>query len=964
MRLSSGFLRSLLLKSWKLECNEKSIKYRFSKSDWTNIDYEDLETVTTGSGTFSDKLRVKSNGKTTTFDGVSETDSKKFIQRTTQYATTFVSSLIDTEKSSLEQVIPAFNKVKDGDFYLNHSKVVELRESLPGPVKLFESPYLDTSLLPSILKQFAQDYRAFIDPKNKSTIQRNKRYVERKKQQYKFTFDNSIEKYPLTEEQRDAVVTEEDNTLLIAAAGSGKSSTVVAKIFYLLKEKQHKANQVIAFAYNKQAQLELTSRIDALFEKFNWQDERVPARTFHGFCMEVLAKTNQAKPSIAEIATSSKKQQVRFFTDLVNELIETQPGFKSDLLNYYSVFKLPQPREGTINSSSEYNNYLSSLDAKSSRDPETGEWNITLTSMDGVNVRSLEELRIANWLFLQGIRFEYEKPYEHNTATETHRQYYPDFYYPDIGVWHEHFALNNSGQAPSFMRDYESGVVWKRQLHHEHQTKLIETHSAHYEDGTVFQRLDQALTDAGIVRNPPSEAKLNQLIAANFSPEHDLELVITFLKHFKTNNMSIDVLRQRAKLFPDVLRAKAFLPVFNAIFTVYDKKLKARGEIDFEDLIHQASEKIEQGSFKSPFEYIMVDEFQDASQDRLRLIQALANQRTQIKLFAVGDDWQSIYRFSGADLEVMKQFPNMFGYTKDLRLTHTFRSAQEIIDVASEFIQRNPNQFKKDVNTIFSNGGDSVILRPYAPNNPDNILEPLFNTLQRRAERSNETLSVFILTRYTAQKPSNLVQFQRSYPNLDIEWKTIHASKGLEADCVVLHHMNCGRHGFPCEINDDPLLDLVIPENETFPHAEERRLLYVALTRARKAVYGFYHPSYPSAFIKELSDITGVKVHDPRFEPVLNSGDACPQCRKGVLYPREANNQVALFCSDTHQCGFSTEIRCPECKVGEIVVRKAKQTGRTFYACNQFPRCKHIYRDFKSGSDTPYRINQPIRRFR
>jgi DNA helicase-4 len=430
-----------------------------------------------------------------------------------------------------------------------------------------------------------------------------------------------------------------------------------------------------------------------------------------------------------------------------------------------------------------------------------------------------------------------------------------------------------------------------------------------------------------------------------FNPRRDLEPIIAFLKHFKTNNMTLEMVNARAVNYKDILRAKSFLKVFEAVYKGYQEDLVKADEIDFEDLIHLACEKIEQGEYKSDYDYIMVDEFQDASQDRLRLIKALAGQRKHIKLFAVGDDWQSIYRFSGADIQVMKTFPGMFGFTEDLELTHTFRSAQEIIDVASEFVQRNPDQFKKNVKATFSNGKDSVILKPYDPNHPDQILESLLGSLEKRALQENSKLSVFILTRYIAQEPDNLTMLIDRHPNLQIQWKTIHGSKGLEADCVIIHHLNGGSSGFPCEINDDPILDLVIPNNETFPHAEERRLLYVAITRAKKLVYGFYHPRSPSTFIKELSEIPGVKVHDPRFAPLVEAGNACPCCKTGVMKAIWVENTIKLICSRSDECGHSIEIRCPDCKVGVILPKKANHTGRTFFGCNQFPTCKHIYKE-------------------
>ena len=171
------------------------------------------------------------------------------------------------------------------------------------------------------------------------------------------------------------------------------------------------------------------------------------------------------------------------------------------------------------------------------------------------------------------------------------------------------------------------------------------------------------------------------------------------------------------------------------------------------------------------------------------------------------------------------------------------------------------------------------------------------------------------------------------------------AISNWEADCVIIHHLNGGSSGFPCEINDDPIMDLVIPKNETFPHAEERRLLYVAITRAKKLVYGFYHPRTPSIFVRELSEIPGVKVHDPRFAPLIKAGGMCPRCKSGVMSAVWVENTIKLLCSNGDECGHSTEIRCPECKVGEILPKKARNTGRTFFGCNQFPTCKHIYKE-------------------
>ena len=889
------------------------------------------------------KLIINSKHQRQEFSGISSEECDRFIKQVKTYAAGAIALTIDAQQETVLAAIAQFEKMKVGDFYLNQSKVAEVRDSLPQVVsQLIEHPFFDAGRINPQLQAFSQDFKSFVDPNSDGTIKHNAEYVARKKAEYSSVFD-TIEKYPLTDEQRTAVVTEEDNILLVAAAGSGKSSTLVAKILYLLKEGHYNAGQIISFAYNKDAQLELTARIDGLFERFNWNANRVPAKTFHGFCMEVLATVHEEKPSIAAVATSGRNQQLNYFNQLIDYLRTSNPNFPGDLLTFYSTFKLPAPRDGEIESLSDYKNYLNSLKGGSGRDPITGEWRAPLTAMNGIKVKSLEEVRIANWLVLNGIAFEYERPYGQNTADKEHRQYYPDFYYPDVNLWHEHFAINSQGQAPEFMKGYLDGVRWKRELHHEWGTKLIETHSAHFQDGSIFDRLDKSLRELNIPRQPPSNDQIDALINQAFNPSRDLELVITFLKHFKTNNLDLNNLNKGADQHPDPLRAKAFLRVFEPVYRAYQANLDQVGEIDFEDLLHKACEHIETGAYQSHYKYILVDEFQDASQDRLRLIKALAAQHKHSKLFAVGDDWQSIYRFSGADLKVMTGFPKIFGFTKQLQLSQTFRSVQQIVDVASEFVQRNPDQFKKIVKTLTSANQDPVILRPYDPAHPDKCLENVLDAIQKRVQHEGVQVSVFILTRYVAQRPSNANLLSTKYPNISVEWKTIHASKGLEADYVIIHHMNSGNYGFPSEISDDPLLDLVIPENEVYPHAEERRLLYVALTRAKRAVFGFYSPNSPSAFVRELSDIEGVNVQDRRFDRVVELGETCPKCKQGKVWPRSGSQGPFLGCDKYPNCKFTTNIRCPTCKLGVIIKRIAKTTGNEFFGCDQFPKCKHIY---------------------
>lgn len=298
---------------------------------------------------------------------------------------------------------------------------------------------------------------------------------------------------------------------------------------------------------------------------------------------------------------------------------------------------------------------------------------IVLLTLDGKEVKSMEELQITNWLVLNGINYDYERTYEHNVSDEEHRQYMPDFYYPEADLYHEHFAIDKNGKAPVFFEDYEEGVLWKRQLHKQKKTTLIETHSADFTNGSIFSVLESALDAHGITCKSLSDKQIDDLVGDSFSNE-EYEIFLTFLRHFKMNNLSINDISLKVTGSSNRLRNKFFVRVFEPIYKAYQDMLESSNQIDFEDQIHHASKILEDGNYKHGFKYLLVDEFQDLSQDRKRLILALLKQNDDIHLFGVGDDWQSIYRFSGADIDLMTHFDKHFGKAVVTPLTKTYRS--------------------------------------------------------------------------------------------------------------------------------------------------------------------------------------------------------------------------------------------------------------------------------------------------
>ena len=304
--------------------------------------------------------------------------------------------------------------------------------------------------------------------------------------------------------------------------------------------------------------------------------------------------------------------------------------------------------------------------------------------------------------------YEYEAQYEHDTRTSQRGQYKPDFHLPDAGIYIEHFALNASGNTPPFIdrEEYLHSMEWKRSLHAEHGTVLIETFSHEKAAGKLTKYLSEKLAAHGVTFSPIPSDQVFVALQEQERVDPFTTLVATFLHHFKGAQLSSHEVARRAAKAGDRLRAQAFLAVFEPIFERYQQSLSR--QIDFHDMINRATKHVEAGRFLSPFRYILVDEFQDISPGRARLLKALLDQSPDAQLFAVGDDWQSIYRFAGSDIAIMREFGDHFGHTEQTYLETTFRCADRIAEVATKFVLSNPAQIRKKVRSTRRADGPSV----------------------------------------------------------------------------------------------------------------------------------------------------------------------------------------------------------------------------------------------------------------
>ena len=293
-------------------------------------------------------------------------------------------------------------------------------------------------------------------------------------------------------------------------------------------------------------------------------------------------------------------------------------------------------------------------------------------------------------------------------------------------------------------------------------------------------------------------------------------------------------------------RVRLLAPLLKA----WKAALKEEGAVDFAGLIHQAVNILDKGRFISPWKHILVDEFQDISPQRAQLLAALRRQNKQTNLFAVGDDWQAIYRFSGAELALTTAFAANFGEGAQCALDTTYRFNDRIGEVANSFIQQNPHQLQKPLNSLSKGNKKSVVILPQEQ------LEALLDKMSGYAKPDERIL---VLARYHHLKPEVLLKAVTRWPKLNIEFMTIHASKGQQAEYVIIVGLHDGHDGFPALARESLIEEVLLPQPEDFPDAEERRLLYVALTRAKHQVWLLQDRERPSVFVEQLQDL-GVPV--------------------------------------------------------------------------------------------------------
>lgn len=836
------------------------------------------------------------------------------------------------------------------------------------------------------IEAFLRNYADLADLKDGSTSiqQHNQTYLQRHLVSEKHYLDTVLSKVDsaisLDEEQRKVVLTDEDYMLVVAGAGAGKTTTVAAKVKYLVECKHVAPEQILVISFTNKAVSELRDKINKAL-KIN-----SPVTTFHKTGYAILRKQDADKKNVVDSG---------FMFDVINNYLKNdvlqEPEMVNKLILFFGSY-FDAPYEGDdLNA---FFNYISKADFSTMRS-NMNEYVETITNkrtgksitINYESLRSAQEVQIANFLYLNKVDYEYEKIYPYSFR-KSHKPYTPDFTIKqgDRTIYIEHFGITEDGTHNRYtkaeLERYKKEVNDKVKFHRDHGTELINTFSQYKDGRPLLEHLKEQLIAAGITLEPRSEQEVYQKIVSTEENKYILKLVrllCTFIQNFKTNGYDTDKFREMHRMTENV-RTKLFLDVCHQCYLEYSKKLKERGAVDFEDMINDSAKILQEQQdmgAKLNFKYIIIDEYQDISLQRLDLAQTLS-QVCDAKIIAVGDDWQSIYAYAGSRITLFTHFAEIMGYGEELKITKTYRNSQEVIDIAGSFIQKNSSQIQKSL--ISPKHIDfPIIIESYSEDGDKKDLEGKGGKFYLQAQAVERCIGQIMEANAKEGKPANssilligrygfdafnlsrsglFTYFEntgevksKAYPKAKLTFLTAHRSKGLGYDNVVIINAVNATYGFPSKIEDDPVMKLVIRDDRTIEYAEERRLFYVAMTRTKNRVYIAVPQQRPSRFVAELVReydkvcVNGELDISKTDSPDISMIKHCPICGYPLQYKHKKDLGLRLWiCTNEPEiCDFMTNdlsggilpiLKCDCCKDGYLIVRTKDRTP--FLGCTNY----------------------------
>jgi DNA helicase IV len=686
----------------------------------------------------------------------------------------------------------------------------------------------------------------------------------------------------LNDKQREAVISEEKRLLVLAGAGSGKTKTLLQKLIYLIEEKGVSPSSILAITFTKNATNEMIDRLiiaadqtgeyeKKLFDKrlskiekdkerffqakkYKWIDG-LTVRTFHSFCYSILRNygVNEFDNKFRIIGDEKKDEEDELSKHVAPEivfevihklLIEEceQTEYLLKLKRYvldYIIDKI----------------HLNKADSKFL--PKDGKY---FSTLDGIKVRSKSEQFIADWFYRHSIKYEYEP-----LLNVKDFPFHPDFYIPEANLYIEHIS------------DKSFSTKDKEEQFHKGNLLLVKTFESMTKDSALFNHTLDSIVKNRLPSNYHKTVSLN--FKEEFNGYHEdvkefVQQIMRITDMIKVENIDIDKVMGDAQKDQHE-RVRNFYELAIPIVKKYINYCTNKSYLDFNDLISRSTSLFQNqldiaNKYKSKYQYILVDEFQDVNNLQVKLIKLMLTEQTQ--LFCVGDDWQSIYGFRGSNVSYIVDFENHFANSKVIKLNLNYRSTQNIVGASNEVIKNNKFKVEKEIQASKKSEHKIVV---YSGSSEEENIQFCYDKVKELLKEG--LLNDDILFLYRRSKMYTPYFFRFKNDGLRVQAKTIHAAKGLEAKVVFIIGLTEGNGGFPDIWLEDRIFQVIKKANHDLLMEEERRLFYVAITRAKDKLFLITEKGNESSFLKEIPDIFTVKTSVP-IKSVVEKVINCPQC--------------------------------------------------------------------------------------
>ncbi len=724
-------------------------------------------------------------------------------------------------------------------------QLINKGEDIIFDIESYENPALFSG---ADEERFQDAIELFLDQKEFLEVY-NKKFMEKRIEEHQDLFtDIDEEGHDLTDEQLNAVIKDDKHNLLIAGAGSGKTVTLTYRIAYLIKRRDKiNPENILAITFTNQACRVMEKRLEKQFGI-----TAVNVSTFHSLGYKFLNENSDNNLDIF-----AQDDQLNFIRDIIEvEEGKENSEFKS---NYYGLlqnvydYEDEEADETDFEEKEEWHQYLKEKKYITLRQEE---------------VKSKAEKAIADFLFLHQVDYQYESMAEWAPVKDEKGRYFPDFYLPEYDIYIEHWGIREKGQvSESFSlssEEYRDGMRWKRELFQNTDGyRLVETYDFEYASNFLKDALSERLNRAGVRLK---KMKYKEFVNSTFDykryKEEILDLFRSFLANARVQGLTPKQIRQRLEKNSE--KEKYFYRCACHILREYEDYLDEKNLIDFSDMLHQATDFINKNpdDFSDFYDQILVDEFQDVSDAEVNFLKSLVTPENGTKIFCVGDDWQSIYAFKGSDVSYFINFEDHFSDPTKSFLTHNYRCSKSIVETGNTLIANNENQIDKEVKAHLETGRSPSLHVLNAKDeghffNKQNIY--IADLIEEACEEGVSPENIMVLARVNFLN-QNLESFlgRRGIPVENEQQEGVklysgHQAKGEEAEHVIISNVSDSQWGFPCKVEDRDLLEPVRLNTED-NLAEERRLFYVAITRAEKRLDIIARKNNLSPFIEEIED--------------------------------------------------------------------------------------------------------------